>query len=750
MRLLPIALSLLIWLHGMCEIRGVVVDAKDESPIAGASVRAFGSDSAFIAGVMTGPEGEFSLAAPQSAVGFMEVSCIGYSAVTVKPDLSASAQTIRLAESSHVLADITVIGENRSQNATSETIYLTDSIRGLASNAAMMIGSLPGFKADWISESISIGNDKDVPIMVNGREMGLQYAKSINPKRIKSIEIQRYPPGRFSDYPVLVNIVLYPDYTGWDITGGFVGKASALNRHSNTETPSVDATLSARDWSLYMSGAYDRKEIYEASSFHRLVADKYAEESLPADKDNPNESKRSSDIHFSAGADKKFGSGHTVSAQTWIDKSRLNGLGRFDMPGGSHASSRNKYSSANSVTGIFYTGSLSGNLEARSSLQYNYYGIDELRSYSRDSRLSVTRTSGRKDYLYFFSDLTCLLGSKWAATAGYSFTWREYRNTEEGDGGVFTSNEKRHKADATLSFRPAPGFNIRLGGSMLSTSERQGGLSRSRTNWQPRLQLYWRAAKQVKVNAVYLSEIYYPNLDQLSTSQWEVSSHVYQTGNPSLRSRILHYANLKVTLFDDVSLQYLWKKSANDIVEWYEMMSAEDVKKTFVNCDYLSQYAGAAIDKRLGGGLRLNFEGSYQWHKRWGGERKRTGRTWYGDLTLTWAVGQSGLTLLGEYLLRHDREPLLQGSRYSQQESLALGCNCRLFGGKVGISAVVAIPVELVDKKPCTKIDIPGFESVTTGDDRVNSFLAQLNVRFNFGKGKVKKSSNSYNADKEK
>ena len=93
------------------------------------------------------------------------------------------------------LPDIYVVRQQRMQTATTEIIFLTDSIRKSAANAAMMIGNLPGFKVDWITEDISIGNDRNIPIIVNGQEMGLQYAKSINPKRIKSIEVQRYPPG---------------------------------------------------------------------------------------------------------------------------------------------------------------------------------------------------------------------------------------------------------------------------------------------------------------------------------------------------------------------------------------------------------------------------------------------------------------------------------------------------------------------------------------------------------------------------
>ena len=181
----------------------------------------------------------------------------------------------------------------------------------------MMIGNRPGFKVDWISENSSIGSDQNVPIIVNGREMGFQYAKSINPKRIKTIQVQRFPPGQYSDYPILINIELFDNYVGWGVSGNAVGMLSLRNRHSNSEAVSVDGTLSATGWNTYMSAAYKRKQSYEASSYIRDIAGKYVEETSPIDRENPNIGIHAVEYSLSVAADRRFGDKHLLSLQTW-------------------------------------------------------------------------------------------------------------------------------------------------------------------------------------------------------------------------------------------------------------------------------------------------------------------------------------------------------------------------------------------------------------------------------------------------
>ena len=207
-------LSLIIMLEGFAQVSGRVVDSQDGMPLVGAAIQVYGRDSLLLSKIATGADGDFFSSDNPQRVSTLKVTYLGYDSTVVHTAGRSDIGVIKLSPSSVALSSVTVTADAHHQNAYSETFLISDSIRASANSAAMMIGNLPGFKVDWISENISIGSDQNVPIIVNGREMGFQYAKSINPKRIKTIQVQRFPTGQYSDYPILINIELFDNYVG--------------------------------------------------------------------------------------------------------------------------------------------------------------------------------------------------------------------------------------------------------------------------------------------------------------------------------------------------------------------------------------------------------------------------------------------------------------------------------------------------------------------------------------------------------
>lgn len=380
---------------------GRVVDSQDGMPLVGAAIQVYGRDSLLLSKIATGADGDFFSSENPQRVSTLKVTYLGYDSTVVHTAGRSDIGVIKLSPSSVVLSSVTVTADAHPQNAYSETFLISDSIRSSANSAAMMIGNLPGFKVDWISENISIGSDQNVPIIVNGREMGFQYAKSINPKRIKTIQVQRFPPGQYSDYPILINIELFDNYVGWDVSGNAVGMLSLRNRHSNSEAVSVDGTLSATGWNTYMSAAYKRKQGYEASSYIRDIAGKYVEETSPIDRENPNIGIHADEYSLSVGADRRFGDKHLLSMQTWGDFIDNDGEDNYDMTDGTHLINRDNYSSINSITGLFYRGRLADRFQIRSTLIYNYYNIDETRTFIDATDVSQSDIDGHKHYLFF-------------------------------------------------------------------------------------------------------------------------------------------------------------------------------------------------------------------------------------------------------------------------------------------------------------------------------------------------------------
>lgn len=733
------------------QVRGVVIDETDGSPLIGASVKAFGRDSVQLCGVATGVDGEFSIPNDSSLIGYIEIFYTGYDAislpVTARPEVYLGS--IGLQPSSVMLSGVTVTGETRMMNATTETILLTDSIRASANSAAMMMGNLPGFKVDWITENVSIGHDKDVPIIVNGHKVGLQYAKSINPKRIKLIQIQRYPPGEFSEVPILINIMLYEDYVGWDVSASATGRVTLRNKHSNRETAAADATLSTQKWNAYVSTSYYRSDIYEAASFMRDVAGEEPEETNPIDIDRPNFNNLYDSYSMRIGVDRSLGKNHLLSAQTWLDHADSRTSECYDMVDGPAQDSHGRYKSINSCAGLYYQGLLADRLLISSNILYNYYDVDEWRDFTQGTQSSLTKTDGSKDYVSFNTDAGYYF-NRWDVTLGYNYTWRKYRSVVRGSTDAFVSKENRNRVGVTVGVTPGKAMSMRFGVNMLHIGNSQNGLSDNHVAWQPRAQIYWRPLKWMRLRTMYNNYVVYPNLDQLSPVAWRISGNMVQVGNPALRSMVMNKVDVYLTLFDCVTFIYMWKRSDNEIIDWYELTDAGHVAKTYVNCDYLHQYIGVTVDKNFGKGFNINFVGNYQPYKRWHGGSSNTGRTWYGDLTGSWTIGHTNLTVQGEYFVRHDMEPLPQGKLYEQQEVLDFSANYMALKNKLSVSVRWTIPVNLIDKVGYTKISIPGFRSEAYTDGRVNASRLMATIRYSFGKGKVNKIQKEFEIDSEK
>lgn len=752
MKNLILHLCLLFSLPCFSQVRGIVIDKAENAPLIGASVKAFGRDSVQRAGVTAGADGRFAIPNDSALINYIEVSYTGYDTlnVPVAAQTDVDLGTIGLQQSSVQLSAVTVTAASRMNDATTETILLTDSLRASASSAAMMIGNLPGFKVDWITEDLTYGQNRNVPIIVNGRKVGLDYAKSLNPKRIKKLEIQRFPPGEYSNEPILLNIVLFENYVGWDVAANARLNQSLRNEHGNTESVSANATLSTQKWNAYVSASYRRLDTYEASSYIREVTGEESEVTAPIDIDKPNIHNLGNAYTMSVGADRRLAQNHWLSAQTWLEHGNMKKRDRYDMTSGLQQDNFDRYKTINSYTGIYYQGVIANRMVVTSNVLYNYYDINEHRDFMLGPQSTLSEIDGRKDYIYFNADAAYYFNDKWNATLGYNYIWRKYKSETKGRTDEFTSRENRNRVMATVGYTPYNKMSLRAGLTMLQVHNNQNGVSDNHVNWQPRVQLFWMPLDWLNFRAMYFNYVIYPNLDQLSTISWRISGNMVQVGNPDLRSCVMNKMNLFLTFFNWLTLEYMWSRSDNDISEWYELSQSGEVVRTFANCDYLHQYIGVSIDKDLGKGFHLNYVANWQPYKRWIRGSKHSGRTLYSDVTLTWAVPNTPLDLQGEYFVRHDKQPLPQGIRYGQEEVLMLGANYRLMKNRLTISANWCIPTTLISKRTYTKINIPGFRSETYGDDRVNLSRVLVSVRYAIGKGKVNKRDNDYVIDSEK
>lgn len=654
------------------------------------------------------------------------------------------------------LKDVVVVADMVSRNASKETIFITDSLRKGTVSAIQLLAKLPGITTDWGTDEVNVGKDKNVPIVINGKEVKREYAISLNPKRIKKVEIMRYPAGKYSDYPVVLNIELADDYKGWDVSTFTRNLYSFRNKHSNREAIGTSFTYTLPKVNLYGSLSFNHRQNYDVSGYEYSSMSDLMIKSEAADYKKPNISTRNNMGSFSLGADYRLSNNQILSAQAWIERKGTKQNDSFSVFNNDkfyELNSLDDFKTDDYTIGLFYKGKFANHLNLSSELIYNRYDIHEDRIYSEKDNIVLSSYKGNKNYWRYYLSANYYLGNKVSLWADYTQIWKDYSNSDRNENIVlYNSKETRSKLMGAISYQPFRNFNALLGSHLLTVKDenQQTAVSEKHTSWMPLFKGYWKPVKWMYLQYNYFCDVEYPNLDQLSTVRWQVNDVLWHRGNSELKPRIMHYSEITVNFVNIVKIDYMYKQSKDEIIDYYQQ-EEDKTYQTQANCNYRHNYLGMEGDYNLGNGVELSFVANYQWYHRYmKDDTKHFGRTWYLDTQLLWNVPNTKLSFMASYFLRHDKLPLLQGKQYDEEEKLFVGTSYSLLKGKLPISLEVSIPTSMISKKTYTKVSLPNFAYQIYGDNRVNAFVALISVKYSLGKGKTTKLNNSKNLDMEK
>lgn len=654
------------------------------------------------------------------------------------------------------LKDVVVVADMVSRNASKETIFITDSLRKGTVSAIQLLAKLPGITTDWGTDEVNVGKDKNVPIVINGKEVKREYAISLNPKRIKKVEIMRYPAGKYSDYPVVLNIELADDYKGWDVSTFTRNLYSFRNKHSNREAIGTSFTYTLPKVNLYGSLSFNHRQNYDVSGYEYSSMSDLMIKSEAADYKKPNISTRNNMRSFSLGADYRLSNNQILSAQAWIERKGTKQNDSFSVFNNDkfyELNSLDDFKTDDYTIGLFYKGKFANHLNLSSELIYNRYDIHEDRIYSEKDNIVLSPYKGNKNYWRYYLSANYYLGNKVSLWADYTQIWKDYSNSDRNENIVlYNSKETRSKLMGAISYQPFRNFNALLGSHLLTVKDenQQTAVSEKHTSWMPLFKGYWKPVKWMYLQYNYFCDVEYPNLDQLSTVRWQVNDVLWHRGNSELKPRIMHYSEITVNFVNIVKIDYMYKQSKDEIIDYYQQ-EEDKTYQTQANCNYRHNYLGMEGDYNLGNGVELSFVANYQWYHRYmKDDTKHFGRTWYLDTQLLWNVPNTKLSFMASYFLRHDKLPLLQGKQYDEEEKLFVGTSYSLLKGKLPISLEVSIPTSMISKKTYTKVSLPNFAYQIYGDNRVNAFVALISVKYSLGKGKTTKLNNSKNLDVEK
>lgn len=244
----------------------------------------------------------------------------------------------------------------------------------------------------------------------------------------------------------------------------------------------------------------------------------------------------------------------------------------------------------------------------------------------------------------------------------------------------------------------------------------------------------------------------FPSLEMLSPDVVPVINGLSTAGNPELRAQVMHNAAVELTLFDDFKIGYSYYFGGDSWTPYYSLLPDGTALRTNVNADYSNQYLGVSYSGKPVKHVRLNVVLNYQWQhlREADGAARRSGRMWYADVNMKWDIAGSGWNAGLGIFVRNTREPLLQGRKVDNYNSVRLSLQKNFLNNRLSASVSGGFCPGLLSRNNDTWVSIPGFSYRYSTDARDRHPYIGFNVGYSFGNGKSRKADNSATYESEK
>ncbi len=761
--LLPLSLALLPTLGVRAEVySGVVRDSASHEPIENTGIIAR-HNGVYLGQTTTDTGGRYEVEAAYDTIQLTFFK-VGYRRKTISAVSGNWAGVVQLAPTGAEMDEVVVVGSTAMHYVDKDVYHITNSVREGMTSAGELLGTLPNITYDWLDKSIKVYGRREVRLTVDGVEKPEDYIKGINPKRIREVDVMYNPSGRHAgeDYVAVIDIKLYEDYVGWDMTTEENARLKMDNlAHWNAlmlENPSVNCTYTRNGLSLNAGYSYNHSRMAAEETQYEAFAGRL-EKWYGNDGDNMR--RKSNSHNLFAGADYKVAKGHTISGQV----SYTNTGSGLDMASamwyktpreeGAGESMRLQSKSRNNdvVAALFYNGKAGDKWTLYADLNYNYYNA---RSYmlNREEGLFATeaRNKGDKNYVRVNADATYAITEASSLKFGYNTTWKDYRARELLSGGWDESSDNyRNRVFAYYSLKATQSLSFSAGAAAEWIKFRTDYGTSRHFAALPDARLMYGPSSKFNATLQYYGSVDYPTLSQ--TAITFRSDTLFMTkANPALSQAVTHNLMLRIRLFECLTLTPSAKLSGNAMETLYAQEDDGMVSYTTVNSDYRQYSLNAYFEKLLWMRLLVSASVQYDHNKVRYQEHRSTSDVWTGGLTLMYMDRKKGWRYMLQYRNGSGRTPALQGYRRFGESLWLVGLMKTLCRNRLSLMLSYTLPLKLgIDETSENHVETSFYRrsGITRSYDLIKNML-MLRVSFRLDHGKrTQKRSNEFTTDKE-
>jgi ferric enterobactin receptor len=287
---------------GPGEIRGTIVDAESNAPLASASVAVMSkADGSLITGAVTRADGNFRVEGLRPGSYVLRVSMIGYGPQTTEEVTVAEASPrvsvggIRMSRAAIAVEGIDVeVDRGAVVMAPDRNVYRARDIAPAGGNASEVLQQVPAVHVD-ADGKVSLRGNENVVVQINGRPAPLRgaqlagYLQQLPGNLVDRVEVIPNPSARYDPDGMagIINIVMKQD-VDLGVSGGLTLAAATAERYNG----SGNLGYQAGPWTVSTSYGYnwDARDVTGINDRIRLGALRaplsFTEQQIVGEQDN--------------------------------------------------------------------------------------------------------------------------------------------------------------------------------------------------------------------------------------------------------------------------------------------------------------------------------------------------------------------------------------------------------------------------------------------------------------------------------
>ncbi len=754
-------------------VSGQILDSVSKKGLESCAIGFFNAQKVLITGTSSDDKGYFELAIYPGKYE-MVIDYIGYKKKSIPVFIRQNNQflgTYQLSPDKNLLNSVQIKAKSKSFKIDKEVYIITKKLKVAAANTDDVLDKIQGVTYDRYNNQIKVDGQTKVKILVDGLEKEEEYIRSINPERLKKIEIIRDPSGKYAldGYVAVINVILKKNYTGLELN-----LSNQLVIDADAEDKSHLLPIS--NSSLGLTYTYNKLNVYGKYNlfsndfyFPSITSYKYNNGDVivkqPVNGEN-NLLKKLTNDRFTFGVDYYINPRHTLSFETGIRNIFFNKdfiSTQYLVTESLQNNNQNSYFLQNNIDGnsksnyqsLFYIGKFGQGRELNMDLSFSNYQNTQDKKFLSDHLLYRKEIlKDEKKAVKFNAEYSFSLNEKSSMQAGYGFYHQQNTNYLESQPQSNIQNFKwqdtRHKAFVYYAkeFSPKWSFKIGLAGEL--SNPKAFGQETLYFIYQPYLDIKYGLSKNIELKLKYRTESDYPGLSQANPNTIYIDPQNVNTGNPSLAPQVIHQIALRTNFFGGaLFIEPYYHFSNNYIGEISHLQNDGIIEHTYENLGHYKHYG-------VNGNIAIPFSKKVFWSTNFDfyhssleyNNQINSFKDFSLESNLVYVDRSKGLTSGFIYQRGMNKYITAQGYHKWNNDYLGFLIQKSLMKRKLNIMLLYMLPVDFgIDYIQEEYTKTSQYETLTQYDIHLLKNVIVFRINYRFSKGKATRKTNKHIED---